>query len=68
MRFVYFNGKHVNRDAIHYLEKGKSAYGGYRVYLVLGGDDYFLEEIFETEKKATERYYEVLGDLNDGKN
>ncbi len=66
MKFIYFDNKHVNKDAIHYLEKGKSVvYGGYRIYLVLGGDDYFLEEIFKTEDEANERYCEILNCLND---
>lgn len=65
MKFIYFDNKHVNKDAIHYLEKGTSVYGGYRIYLVLGGDDYFLEEIFKTEDEANERYCEILNCLND---
>ncbi|MDO4924822.1 MAG: hypothetical protein Q3980_04050 [Turicibacter sp.] len=65
MKFIYFDNKHVNKDAIHYLEKGKSVYGGYRIYLVLGSDDYFLEEIFKTEDEANERYCEILNCLND---
>lgn len=69
MKFIYFDGKHINKDKIHYIEKGKVVVHGetlYRVYvyLDLGGVVDFFSEAFYNEKGADERYYGILEELN----
>lgn len=75
MNFVYFDGKHINKDKVHYIEKDKTTSRNYStnetkdvyrvcIYLDLGEDGYFFSESFQSEEKANERYYEVLGHLN----
>ncbi|MDB8553265.1 hypothetical protein [Turicibacter sanguinis] len=69
MKFVYFDGKHINKDKVHYIEKYKITVKNedvYRVciYLDLGEVVDFFSESFQSEEKANERYYEILGHLN----
>lgn len=62
MKYIYFDGKHVNKDKIHYVEEVNTC-NNYRIYLGLGEDSYYFEEIFDTEEQMNARYDQILGEL-----
>lgn len=69
MNFIYFDGKHINRAKVHYIEKHKVIVNDedvYRVYMYLDLIEVvdFFTESFQSEEEANERYYEILGHLN----
>lgn len=62
VNFIYFAGKHINRDKVHWIEKGKLQIQHERKYRLFVFVDFvenvdFFEETFRSEEEANKRYY-----------